>query len=120
MLKTPIVYLLIFRLITLYEETRCEQATQSFSLRKFSINFKEVLKSNLKKKIVGKQKEAEERRIEEENRRREEEERRKIEEEEEKRKLENIDDLRRKVFQEYLLNQVTGKTTVLKDFFSRF
>ncbi len=104
----------------MYEETRCEQATQSFSLRKFSINFKEVLKSNLKKKIVRKQKVAEERRIEEENRRREEEERRKIEEEEQKRKLENIDDLRRKVFQEYLLNQVTGKTTVLKDFFSRF
>ncbi len=40
--------------------------------------------------------------------------------EEEKIKMEKIEALRRQVFQEYLLNQVTGKNTVLKDFFSRF
>ncbi len=40
--------------------------------------------------------------------------------EEERKKMEKIEALRRRVYQEYLLNQVTGKTTVLKDFFSRF
>jgi hypothetical protein len=111
MLKINIVYLLIFCLVIFYEETRWAQATPDFSLRKFAINFKEAIKSNLKKKIVRKHKEAEEKRKEEEKRRKE---------AEEKKKMENIEALRRKVFQEYLLNHITGKTTVLKDFFSRF
>ena len=118
MLKTNVAvyYLLVCCLFIFYydEETRYgAQAVPDFSLRKFSINFREVVKSNLKKKILRTQKEAEQKRKEEEEQNRRRVEKEKIE-------MEKIEALRRRVFQEYLLNQVTGKTTVLKDFFSRF
>ena len=121
MLKTNVFvyYLLVFFLIIFYydEDTRygAQAKPDTFSLRKFSINFREIVKSNLKKKNLRNQKEAEQKRKEEEE---EEQKRRRVEEE--KIKMEKIEAFRRRVFQEYLLNQVTGKTTVLKDFFSRF
>jgi hypothetical protein len=112
MLKINIgFFFLIIYLAICTQHTTCAQVSQNYSLRKFAINFKEAIKLNSMKKFLQKQKEAEEKRKEEEKRRKE---------EEEKKKMENIESLRRKVFQEYLLNHITGKTTVLKDFFSRF
>ena len=119
MLKTNVFvyyFLVVCLIIYIYDEEArygAQATPDSFSLRKFSISFKEVVKSNLKKKILRTQKEAEQKRKEEE-----EQNRRRVEKE--KIKMEKIEALRRRVFQEYLLNQVTGKTTVLKDFFSRF
>ena len=90
MLRINICLVLVISLITFHEETRV-QATKNCPLRKL-----------LRRKEV-------------EDRRREEEERKRKEEEEE-----NIEYLRRKVFHEYLLNQITGQSTVLKDFYNRF
>jgi hypothetical protein len=99
-------FFLIISLAVCVEQTKCVQASHHrYSLRKFSINFKEAFKLNLMKNNMQKQIETERKR-------------KKVEEE--KIKMEKIEALRRQVFQEYLLNQVTGKNTVLKDFFSRF
>ena len=83
---------LIICLIICFATTRCVEAQQSYSLRKFSLAFKEAS-------------------IIEERRRRK---------EEEQRKLEQVEDLRRRVIEEYLLRKTIGKTTVLRDFYSRF
>jgi hypothetical protein len=99
-------FFLIISLAICTEQIKCVQATQQrYSLRKFAINFRETFKLNLMKNYMQKQ-------IENERKRK------KVEEE--RKKMEKIEALRRRVYQEYLLNQVTGKTTVLKDFFSRF
>ena len=107
MLKMKIsgFFFLVISLAICIEKIKCVQASHSYSLRKFAINFRETFKMNLMKNNMQKQKETERKR-------------KKVEEE--KIKMEKIEALRRRVFQEYLLNQVTGKTTVLKDFYSRF
>jgi hypothetical protein len=93
MLKIIFVQLLIICLMICFEkETRCVQALHKYPLRKFSLKFKES--RNMM-----------------ENRRRK---------EEEQRKLEQIEQLRRKVIEEHLLSKITGETTVLRDFYSRF
>jgi hypothetical protein len=111
MLKITICLLFFISLFIFYQEM-CVQATKNYPLRKFGINFKEA--GVLKEKVLQIQKDLILRRKEEEDRRREEEERKRKEEEK------KMDDLRRKVFHEYLLNQITGKSTVLKDLYSRF
>ena len=111
MLRINICLVLVISLIAFNEETRV-QATKNYPLRNFAINFKEASKLmehvvQIHKGLIIRRKELEDRRREEEERKRKEEEKK-------------MDDLRRKVFHEYLLNQITGKATVLKDLYSRF
>jgi len=101
--------LLIICLVICYETTRCVDAQQSYLLRKFIVTFREA------RKMMEE--------VWQEYRQNEEEKKRRVEEEERRRKEEeqkSMEQLRRKVIEEYLLRNVASKTTVLKDFYSRF
>jgi hypothetical protein len=101
--------LLLFVCLIMFNE---EAATQNYPLRKFAVSFKND--SKLMEKFVQIHRGLMLRKKEVEILRREEEERKKKEEEQ------KMEDLRRKVFHEHLLNQITGQSTVLKDFYNRF
>jgi hypothetical protein len=101
--------LLIICLMICYETTRCVDAQQSYLLRKFIVTFREA------RKMMEE--------VWQEYRQNEEEKKRRVEEEERRRKEEeqkSMEQLRRKVIEEYLHRKIASKTTVLKDFYSRF
>jgi hypothetical protein len=109
MLKIISGQLLISCLIICCETTRCVEALQGYSLIKFIVTFREA--RNMMREVL------------QEHRQKEEETKRRVEEEERRRKEEeqkSMEQLRRKVLEEYLHRKIAGKTTVLKDFFSRF
>jgi hypothetical protein len=101
--------LLIICLVICYETTRCVDAQQSYLLRKFIVTFREA--RNMMREVLQEQK----LKVEEKKRQLEEEERRRKEEEQK-----SMEQLRRKEIEEYLHRKIAGKTTVLKDFYSRF
>jgi hypothetical protein len=123
MLKIICVQLLIICLLICNQKSSRIEALHKYPLRKFSVKFQDASKLMdrvLMEKNHRKLQQEQRRKKEETRRREEEEERRRRRKEEEQRKLQKIEELERKVIEEYLLRKMTSKTTVLKDFYSRF
>jgi predicted Holliday junction resolvase-like endonuclease len=104
--KRSAILLLILLILCKYSIVQVDT-----SLRKFSIRFKEKqpLKMNQIKMYILNQR-AKEQRIKEEQ----------LKLEEQLKREQEIESYKRKIIHEYLLKKLSCKTTVLKDFYSRF